>query len=197
MQEPTLAKVRELLRQGVIQRAQQPFIQHGFFLIPKPSPGEFREILNCQRYNERVVAPSFRMEGLHTLRELARPGDYAVGIGATAGPAKLGQTHGSVPHRIAATCGSARQKGVEKRLERGVRRPPAQPALRATGEVPCPPPLLLLLLLLRLRLRLPGWQWMPGWACMGHRAHTARPPFSLPGRSWFIGSAWSVLASYR
>ena len=78
--QPMRSKVHDLLRQGIVQSAEQPFYQHGFFLIPKPRPGEFREILNCRRYNGAVVAPHFKMEGLHTLRQLVRPGDYAVSI---------------------------------------------------------------------------------------------------------------------
>lgn len=49
------------------------------FLEPKPG-GEFRFIYDARHVNDCVEAPHFKMEGLHTVRQLLREGDFFVKV---------------------------------------------------------------------------------------------------------------------
>ena len=44
------------------------------FLVPKN--GGQRLVINLKALNELVVAPHFKMEGIHTLKNLLKPGDW-------------------------------------------------------------------------------------------------------------------------
>ena len=51
-----------------------------YFLVPKPTPGTFRGILDMRGVNEHVVSRSFKMDTLRTVNEILRPGDYMTSI---------------------------------------------------------------------------------------------------------------------
>ena len=45
------------------------------FLVPKKSGGQ-RPVINLKALNQFVYPEHFKMEGIHTLRDLMRPGDW-------------------------------------------------------------------------------------------------------------------------
>lgn len=45
------------------------------FLVPKKNSGQ-RSVINLKALNNFVVAPHFKMEGIHTIKNLLQPGDW-------------------------------------------------------------------------------------------------------------------------
>ena len=71
-------EVGELQRKGAVTEVTAP-MEGGFystlFLVPKKDGGQ-RPVINLKALNEFVVAPHFKMEGIHTLKNLLKPGDW-------------------------------------------------------------------------------------------------------------------------
>ena len=71
-----LEEIQELLQKGVVTRVET---QDGFystlFLVPKKDGGQ-RPVINLKALNGFVQNHHFKMEGIHTLKELVRPGDW-------------------------------------------------------------------------------------------------------------------------
>jgi hypothetical protein len=51
-----------------------------YFLVSKPTPGEYRGILDMQGVNDHVVSRSFKMDTLRTVKEILRPDDYMTSV---------------------------------------------------------------------------------------------------------------------
>lgn len=74
-------EVSELLKKGAIELP--PSGDDGFvstiFVVPKPSGG-FRPVINLKPLNRHVVYRHFKMEGMETVRDLLRQGDFMAKI---------------------------------------------------------------------------------------------------------------------
>ena len=71
-----------------VPRTTHPFAQQ-MFVVPKP--GKLgRPVLNCKPYNRFMVQRSFRMEGVHTLRQLLQKDDYMCSVDLTSGYHTIG-----------------------------------------------------------------------------------------------------------
>ena len=57
-----------------VQELPNSFLSE-LFVIPKPN-GKWRPIIDLRELNHFVEAPHFKMEGIQTMRELLRPGDF-------------------------------------------------------------------------------------------------------------------------
>ena len=72
-------EVKELVNKGAVSEVLNPQAQMGFysnlFLVPKKDGGQ-RPVINLKALNEFVQMQHFKMEGIHTLKELVRPGDW-------------------------------------------------------------------------------------------------------------------------
>ena len=66
-----------------VPRTTRPFAQT-LFLVPKPGKVG-RAVLNSKPYNIHVVPRSFKMEGIHTLRQLLQKNDYMLCCDLSAG----------------------------------------------------------------------------------------------------------------
>ena len=66
-----------------IPRTTVPFAQQ-MFVVPKPGKVG-RAVLNCKPYNHYIVHRSFRMEGVHTLRQILQKDDYMTSVDLTSG----------------------------------------------------------------------------------------------------------------
>ena len=51
-----------------------------YFLVPKPTAGEYRGILDMRGVNEHVVSRSFKMDTLKTVKDILRPDDYMTSV---------------------------------------------------------------------------------------------------------------------
>jgi ribonuclease HI len=71
----------EELEQGVVAEIDPTAVRwaNPTFLVPKKN-GKFRKILDCRALNEELRDVPFKMEGPSTVRELARPGDWATSL---------------------------------------------------------------------------------------------------------------------
>ena len=73
--------VGELLRKGATVELTTP--SAGFystlFLVPKKDGGQ-RPVINLKALNQFVRAQHFKMEGIHTLKDLLKPGDWLAKI---------------------------------------------------------------------------------------------------------------------
>jgi len=71
----------ELIRKGAVREVDSP--RGGFystmFLVPKKD-GKQRPVINLKALNRFVQSHHFKMEGLHTLRDLLKPGDWMVKV---------------------------------------------------------------------------------------------------------------------
>jgi hypothetical protein len=52
-----------------------PFV-HVFFVVPKPHSNKWRGVSGLSRFNRWVIPRHFKMEGLHTVRQILQPLDY-------------------------------------------------------------------------------------------------------------------------
>eukprot|EP01050_Picozoa_sp_SAG11_P019068 SAG11_NODE_2980_length_2794_cov_7.536549_2_plen_680_part_00 len=52
-----------------------PFV-HIMFAVPKPHSDKWRGVSGLRRFNSWIIPQHFKMEGLHTVRQLIRPRDY-------------------------------------------------------------------------------------------------------------------------
>lgn len=72
-------KVGELLQKGAVAKVRDP--QGGFhstlFLVPKKD-GRQRSVINLKALNCFIQPQHFKMEGIHTVKELMKPGDWFV-----------------------------------------------------------------------------------------------------------------------
>jgi hypothetical protein len=50
------------------------------FAIPKKGKGKWRKIMDCSSLNQHLCCNHFKMEDIHTLRELIKPNDWAIKI---------------------------------------------------------------------------------------------------------------------
>ena len=70
-------EIKELLQKGEVTKVENP--QRGFystlFLVPKKDGGQ-RPMINLKALNCCVEAHHFKMEGIHTMKELLKPGDW-------------------------------------------------------------------------------------------------------------------------
>ena len=77
-------EVTDLLAKGAISPVTEP--QGGFhsnlFLVPKKDGGQ-RLVINLKALNQFVQPQHFRMEGLHTLKDLLKPGDWMAKVDLT------------------------------------------------------------------------------------------------------------------
>ena len=74
-------EVDSLLKKGatvVVQDNSDGFYS-SLFVIPKKSGG-FRPIINLKPLNEFIIFEHFKMEGIGTLKEIIRPGDWMVSL---------------------------------------------------------------------------------------------------------------------
>ena len=73
------SEVTTLLQKGAIRVVDPTKAQDGFysnlFLVPKKD-GQMRPVINLKNLNLNVAAQHFKMEGMHTLRETLKPGDW-------------------------------------------------------------------------------------------------------------------------
>ena len=70
-------EVGELLQEGAVVEVGEP---HGgfystLFLVPKKDGGQ-RPVINLKALNSFILPQHFKMEGIHTLKELMKPGDW-------------------------------------------------------------------------------------------------------------------------
>ena len=72
-------EIKKLLQKGAITKLLPSEAQQGFysylFLVPKKDGG-MRPVINLKRLNEYVVPHHFKMEGIHTLKDLLRRNDW-------------------------------------------------------------------------------------------------------------------------
>ena len=68
-------EVRMLLEKGAIKETDSAGFISGIFLIPKKSGG-FRPIINLKKLNSFVFYRHFKMEGVSTVKQLIRKGDF-------------------------------------------------------------------------------------------------------------------------
>ncbi len=68
-------EVRMLLGKGAIKETDSAGFISGIFLIPKKSGG-FRPIINLKKLNCFIVYRHFKMEGVSTVKQLIRKGDF-------------------------------------------------------------------------------------------------------------------------
>ena len=54
-----------------------------YFLIPKPTPGEFRGILDLRGVNDFIPDEHFKQETLRTVKETVREGDFCTSVDIT------------------------------------------------------------------------------------------------------------------
>ena len=72
-----MEEVGELLQKGAVAEVEEP---HGgfysnLFLVPKKD-GRQRPVINLKALNCFIQPQHFKMEGIHTLKELMKPGDW-------------------------------------------------------------------------------------------------------------------------
>ena len=76
-------KISKMLSKGAIIALPQKEANHGFYsslhLVPKVDGG-MRPVINLKSLNEYVVPQYFKMEGIHTLKDLLRRGDWMTKI---------------------------------------------------------------------------------------------------------------------
>ena len=72
-------EIQKMLQKGAITEIPQVEAKQGFysslFLVPKKDGG-MRPVINLKRLNEYVVPHHFKMEGIHTLRDLLKRNDW-------------------------------------------------------------------------------------------------------------------------
>jgi hypothetical protein len=68
-------EVRMLLEKGAIKETNNSGFISGIFQIPKKSGG-FRPIINLKKFNSFIVYRHFKMEGVSTVKQLNRKGDF-------------------------------------------------------------------------------------------------------------------------
>ena len=70
-------EVSALLEKGAVSKVSQP--NEGFysnlFLVPKKDGGQ-RPVINLKALNQFLQPQHFKMEGIHTLRDIIKPGDW-------------------------------------------------------------------------------------------------------------------------
>lgn len=75
------AETESLFQKGAI--LPQGYNSEGFystlFLVPKKN-GEMRPVINLKQLNQWVETPHFKMEGISTLWDLLRAGDWMVKV---------------------------------------------------------------------------------------------------------------------
>ena len=74
--------VTELLQKGAIREVvpvKQPGFYSNLFLVPKKDGGQ-RPVINLKALNNFVIKEHFKMEGIHTLKDLLRKGDWLAKI---------------------------------------------------------------------------------------------------------------------
>ena len=76
-----LEEIQELLQKGAIipQSGNATGFVSILFLVPKKN-GQMRLVINLKRLNHWVETPHFKMEGIPTLRDLLRQGDWMVKV---------------------------------------------------------------------------------------------------------------------
>ena len=71
-------EITELLQKNAIEEVI-PLLQPGFysnlFLVPKKDGGQ-RPVINLKALNRFVLKENFKMEGIHTVKDLLRQGDW-------------------------------------------------------------------------------------------------------------------------
>ena len=76
-----LEEVRELLQKGAVSVVTIP--QIGFYsnllLVPKKDGGQ-RPVIYLKALNKFVWTQHFKMEGIHTLKEIVRPNNWMVKV---------------------------------------------------------------------------------------------------------------------
>ena len=76
-----LEEIKELLGNGAV--SELAYTEGGFhsnlFLVPKKDGGQ-RPVINLKTLNSFVQPQHFKMEGIHTLRDLIKPGDWLVKV---------------------------------------------------------------------------------------------------------------------
>lgn len=75
-------EIKELLDKGAISRVSESTrgaFYSTLFLVPKKDGGQ-RPVINLKALNEFVITEHFKMEGLHTLKDLVKPGDWMAKI---------------------------------------------------------------------------------------------------------------------
>lgn len=71
-------EVGALLQKGAvleIQSGNQDWFYSNLFLVPKKDGGQ-RPVINLKPLNQFLHPEHFKMEGIHTLRDIAQPGDW-------------------------------------------------------------------------------------------------------------------------
>ena len=71
-------EVRALLQKGAvskIQRGNQAGFYSNLFLVPQKDGGQ-RPVINLKPLNQFLQAEHFKMEGIYTLRDIVKPGDW-------------------------------------------------------------------------------------------------------------------------
>lgn len=73
-------EVRDLLQKGAVSQVEEPENGEGFFysnlfLVPKKDGGQ-RPVINLKALNQFVQTQHFKMEGIHTLKDILKPGDW-------------------------------------------------------------------------------------------------------------------------
>ena len=70
-------EAKELINKGAISEVLEPctVFYSNLFLLPKRDGGQ-RPVINMKALNEFVQMQHFKMEEIHTLKELVRPGDW-------------------------------------------------------------------------------------------------------------------------
>jgi ribonuclease HI len=73
--------LQEELTEGVIAPvpATFPKLRNPTFLVPKKG-GKFRKVVDCRLLNEHLRDKTFKMEGIGTVREMVKPGDWATSL---------------------------------------------------------------------------------------------------------------------
>ncbi len=72
-------EVHSLLEKGAVVTAQGEGFLSGIFLIPKISGG-YRPIINLKGLNSFIAYRHFKMEGIQTIRQTIREGDWLAKI---------------------------------------------------------------------------------------------------------------------
>ena len=71
-------EVKDLIGKGAVvelPRPQEEGFYSSLFLVPKKDGGQ-RPVINLKALNRFITTPHFKMEGIHTLKTLLRPGDW-------------------------------------------------------------------------------------------------------------------------
>ena len=80
------AEVQSLLDKGVVSPVVSPsspgFYSH-IFVVPKPTPGKWRLVINLRELNEHLVVPHFKMETVSSLLASILPGQWAFSLDLT------------------------------------------------------------------------------------------------------------------